>query len=175
MSEFDQIVNICNLLNDKKANDILLIDVSKILSYTDNVVIATATSFTHAKALANFVAEKADIEPITKEGFNESSWIIIDYGFVIVHIMTKDLRDYYNLEKLYSDGKAKKYEAVIKDIEAKLKKEAKQRKIQEKKEQKVAKKEPKAKAPKEKTVEQAEVQKNKTPAQKKLKNHEINS
>ncbi len=138
--EYQEIVNICKVLDEKKAENILLINVSKILSFTENVILATATSFVHAKALANYVSEASPLEALSKEGFGESSWIILDYGFVIVHIFTKELREYYNLEKLYSDGKSKKFETIIKEIKEQEKKEAKVKRIQEKKDTKLVKK-----------------------------------
>ena len=153
-----QVVEICKVLEDNKAQDILVINISKISSICDNVILATGTSSTHVKALSNFINEDVKIPSLCKEGFGESNWVVVDYGDIIVHIFTKDIRDYYNLEKLYSDGKTKKFDSIKKDIKEEEKKEQRKQKDQEKKEKeqqrKTAKKEAKSKKaePKEKPL-----------------------
>lgn len=136
MQEFDYIVKICTLLEEKKAENIIVIDTSKISSLCDNVIICSINNIPQARAVAGNVLDKIDLEVFAKEGYGESNWVVLDYGFVIVHILSKELREYYNLEKLYTDGKTKKYETIVKELDEKRKKLEKKEKSQAKKEAK---------------------------------------
>ena len=90
-----------------------------------------------AKALLDNVNEKLEQEGILalhKEGYGQSDWVVLDYGDFIVHVFTQEVREYYNLEKLYQDGKnLRKFESVLKDLIAKQKREEKQKQKQTKK------------------------------------------
>lgn len=159
MQDFDYVVKMCSLLEEKKAENILVIDTSKISSLCENVIICTVNNIPQARAAASNVLEKLDITAFAKEGYGDSNWVVLDYGFVIIHILNKELREYYNLEKLYTDGKTKKYETIIKEIEEKRKK-------LEKKEKTLAKKEAKkitktTNKDKKKTIKDDKKQKNK--------------
>lgn len=91
-------------LEDLKAVDILLMDVSDKSSVTDRMIIATGTSSRHNKALLEKLVERAkqqNILPLGVEGQNVSNWMLVDLGDVVVHIMTAEAREYYNLEKLW--------------------------------------------------------------------------
>ncbi len=93
-------------LEDKKAKDIKTLDVRKISSFTDFMVVATGNTARHVKALAqNVIAEaKANkYRPLGEEGDNTSEWILVDLGDIIVHLMQPDTRDFYQLEKLWAD------------------------------------------------------------------------
>ncbi|HSV98383.1 MAG TPA: ribosome silencing factor [Spirochaetota bacterium] len=94
------------LLDEKKADDVLLIDLSKINSYLDYFVIATANSHTHGRALAREAQRY-----FKGEGFSERSradldspWIALDYHEVVIHIFTREMRKYYQLERLWADA-----------------------------------------------------------------------
>jgi ribosome-associated protein len=92
-------------LEDIKAFDVISIDVRKRTSLADFMIIASASSSRQTKALARNVAEKMkeiDIEVIGIEGEEEGSWVLVDVGDIIVHIMTPPTRAYYNLEELWS-------------------------------------------------------------------------
>ncbi|MDG2252133.1 MAG: ribosome silencing factor [Methylophilaceae bacterium] len=92
-------------LEDIKAFDVISIDVRKLTSVADFMIIASASSSRQTKALARNVAEKMkeiDIEVIGIEGEEEGSWVLVDIGDIIVHIMTPPTRAYYNLEELWS-------------------------------------------------------------------------
>ncbi|HBL83462.1 MAG: ribosome silencing factor [Clostridiales bacterium GWF2_38_85] len=99
---------VVNALDSKKANNIMLLGLSKETVIADCFVIATGTSSTHIKSLADEVEfklfETLQIKPSHIEGFGNSSWILMDYGTVIVHIFTKDAREFYNLERLWVDA-----------------------------------------------------------------------
>ena len=91
-------------LLDVKAKDILELDVSAISNVADYMVIASGTSTRHIKALANNVAEearKAGFRPIGVEGESDAEWILIDLGFVVVHVMLPAARKFYDLESLW--------------------------------------------------------------------------
>ena len=91
-------------LLDVKAKDILQLDVSSISNVADAIVIASGTSTRHVKALADNVAEearKAGFRPIGVEGERDAEWILIDLGFVVVHVMLPTARKFYDLESLW--------------------------------------------------------------------------
>ena len=91
-------------LLDVKAKDILEIDVSAISNVADAMVIASGTSTRHIKALANNVAEearKAGFRPLGVEGERDAEWILIDLGFVVVHVMLPAARKFYDLGSLW--------------------------------------------------------------------------
>lgn len=95
------------VLEDKKAKDISTINIENISILADYFVICSGTSTTHIKALADEVEVKMEENgrtPLHKEGYNSFRWILIDYGDVVVHIFHEDDRNFYNLERLWSDG-----------------------------------------------------------------------
>ena len=91
-------------LQDVKAKDIIELDVSSISNVADAIVIASGTSTRHVKALADNVAEearKAGFRPIGIEGERDAEWILIDLGYVVVHVMLPTARKFYDLESLW--------------------------------------------------------------------------
>ena len=98
---------ICALLSAKKAEDILIIDVTEKTTLCDFFVIASGHSSTQVKALCEHVEEKLSaegVEPRRTEGTREGRWGVIDYGDVIVHIFNDESRLFYHLERLWQDG-----------------------------------------------------------------------
>lgn len=98
---------ICALLSAKKAEDILIIDVTEKTTLCDYFVIASGHSSTQVKALCDHVEEKLSaegVEPRRTEGTREGRWGVIDYGDVIVHIFNDESRLFYHLERLWQDG-----------------------------------------------------------------------
>ncbi|MDH5191093.1 MAG: ribosome silencing factor [Gammaproteobacteria bacterium] len=96
---------VTDALDDLKAVDVLDIDVHEVTSVTDIMIIATGTSDRHAKSLASHVIDStktAGIKPLGVEGLDQGDWVLIDLGDVVVHIMRQEVRDFYNLEKLWS-------------------------------------------------------------------------
>lgn len=92
-------------LDDNKAEDIVNIDISHLTSMADKMVLCTATSTRHAKALLDKVvraSREAGIRPIGTEGETSAEWILIDLTDVIVHIMLAEQREFYSLEKLWT-------------------------------------------------------------------------
>lgn len=99
---------IINSLEEKKGEDILLLDIQKISSFTDYFVICTGTSDRMLDALAEAVTEAIRKNHHKKgrvEGSPQEGWTVIDYGDVVVHLFSPDQRDYYRLEELWNQGK----------------------------------------------------------------------
>jgi ribosome-associated protein len=97
----------CKALDDKKAMDLKAIEVTEITVLADYFVLATATSTTHVRALADEVEDalaKGGVHPLHVEGASEGNWIAMDYASVIVHIFDKPSREFYDLEKLWRDA-----------------------------------------------------------------------
>ena len=100
-----------NVLDDRKAHQIKVLDVRGKSSITDYMVVATATSSRHAQSLCEYVVEKVKengLHPLGIEGQPGSDWVLLDLGDVVIHVMTGQAREYYQLEKLWSVGGEKK-------------------------------------------------------------------
>lgn len=98
--------NIIKILDSKKAEDITAIETTELTIVSDYFIIASGTSNTHAKSLAEDVEEemtKLGVEPSHIEG-RATGWILLDYGSVLVHVFQKESREYYNLERLWADA-----------------------------------------------------------------------
>jgi len=94
---------------DKKAEDVVILDMRGISSFTDFFLIATGTSEPQLKAIAASIRGKVrdttGLRPIAEDGFPGSQWVIIDYGSVIVHIFHSEKRAVYGLEDLWNDAR----------------------------------------------------------------------
>jgi len=93
-------------LDELKAENVLVLDVRKYASFTDFMIFASGKSTRHVKSIANEVieaAKKASLPPIGIEGEDVGEWILVDLGDVIVHVMLPDTRQFYELEKLWSE------------------------------------------------------------------------
>lgn len=96
---------IAYLLDLKKGKNIVTIDLSGKTVIADYFVIASAYSTTAVKALSNYVEDelsKCGVEPIHRDV--DQKWVALDYGYVIVHVFYKELRDFYRIERLWEDG-----------------------------------------------------------------------
>ncbi len=97
---------IAQLLDQKKGNDIVTIDLTQKTVIADYFVIASVNSTTAVKALADYVDEELvknfQLEPLHRDV--DSKWIALDYGYVIVHIFHRELREFYDIERLWVDG-----------------------------------------------------------------------
>lgn len=105
------------LLDAHKAQDIKVLEVFDQTIVADYFVLCTGTSNTQVKALAGELEYKmklANVDYLRMEGYNEGSWIIVDFGSVLVHIFQRETRDFYNLEKLWSDSKDIDISALLK-------------------------------------------------------------
>lgn len=93
-----------DVLDDMKAREVRVLDVSGITSITDYMVIASGTSRRHVKSIAERLVERAKAEghtPIGVEGTEASEWVLVDLQDVVVHVMQPEVRDFYKLEKLW--------------------------------------------------------------------------
>lgn len=98
---------IVRTLDSKKAMDITAIKIEELTTISDYFVIASAGSTTQLKALSDEVEYQLEKEGVVcghREGFESASWILLDYGSVIVHLFLKDSRAFYSLERLWNDG-----------------------------------------------------------------------
>ena len=98
---------VIDALEELKGVDISILDVSKLTSITDRLVIASGTSTRHVKSLADNVtrkAKQAGFRVLGVEGEQAAEWVLVDLGDVVVHVMTPPIREFYALEKLWSVG-----------------------------------------------------------------------
>lgn len=96
---------VVNALEDVKGVDVKALDVRGKTAITDFMVVATGTSDRHVKALADNVLKEArdvGVKPLGVEGERSAEWILLDLNDVVAHVMLRDVRDFYNLEKLWS-------------------------------------------------------------------------
>ena len=95
-------------LEDKKVEDLRIIDISEVSIMADYFIIGSGSSQTQVRALANKDEEKlqeAGVTPRQIEGYQSASWILMDFNDIIVHVFNSEDRLFYNLEKLWLDGK----------------------------------------------------------------------
>ena len=109
MEAVEKAICIAKLLDNKKAKDIEVLEIGALSSIGDYFVIATGTSTTQVKSLADEVYEKMKDEHKTEvkhiEGYNVANWILLDYSDVIVHIFLEESRQFYNIERLWDEAK----------------------------------------------------------------------
>lgn len=120
------LVRLCEeIAYDRKAENIIRLDLKEYSAVSDYFLLCTATSTPHVGALAERirreVLEKMNIKPFRMDGTAESCWMIVDYGNVMIHIMTDEKRQEYQLETLWNDVPAVD---AVKRIEAQLRKKA---------------------------------------------------
>jgi ribosome-associated protein len=99
---------LANAALSKKAYDITILDLRKLTTMTDYFVVCSVDSDTQARAVADEIKneslEKGETS-VRKEGYSEGRWILLDYMDVVVHVFHKEMREFYNLEKLWGDAK----------------------------------------------------------------------
>ncbi|MDE6891202.1 MAG: ribosome silencing factor [Lachnospiraceae bacterium] len=95
-------------LEDKKAEDIIVIDISQVSVIADYFIIANGTNKSQIQTLSDAVEEKlgrAGYLLKQKEGFRNANWVLLDFGDIIVHVFDKENRLFYDLERIWRDGK----------------------------------------------------------------------
>ena len=95
-------------LQDKKGEDIRVIDISGVTVIADYFIIASGSNPNQVQALVDYVEEqmyKAGYDDPRVEGYNTASWVLLDYNDVIVHVFSQDDRLFYDLERIWRDGK----------------------------------------------------------------------
>ncbi len=102
--------------DDKKAFDIKVIDVKDLSSVADYFVIMSGSSTRQVVGIGEeieYQMTKTGINPLSKEGYRTGTWVLLDYGDIVVHVFQKDEREFYDLEKLWKDGKSVDIEDLL--------------------------------------------------------------
>lgn len=118
MNSLELVKQIVKALDGKKADKIDVIQISDLTIISDYFVIASANNTTHVKALADeveFELKNSGRATARVEGYQNANWIVLDYSDVVVHVFYEETRNFYNLEKLWSDGKKIDLEELLKD------------------------------------------------------------
>lgn len=100
--------DIVHALEDKKGEDIVLLDIKDIASFTDYFVICSGTSDRMLDALASAAMDevrKKYRKKAKKQGLSRDGWVVVDFGDIVVHLLSPDRRGYYQIEELWEDGK----------------------------------------------------------------------
>ena len=106
----------CTAIDDKKGQDIKIIDIHNVSVIADYFVIASGTNSNQVQAIVDNVEEqlgRAGFEAKQIEGNRNSSWILMDYGDVIVHVFDEENRLFYDLERIWRDGKVLEMDAFL--------------------------------------------------------------
>lgn len=114
-ADSDKLINVISeALLEKKAEEIVILDVHELTTLADKFIICHATSDVQIKAIADNVSKetnkKLNEKPWKEEGRETRRWVILDYVNVVVHIFKKELREYYALEKMWNDAEVTKVE-----------------------------------------------------------------
>jgi len=107
MTTNEIVKNICSVIEEKKGQEIKVIDISKISVIADYFILASGTNQRQTQAIADEIEMKlgkAGVEPKQKEGYQSGTWILLDYQDVVVHIFNSEDRRFYNLERIWTDG-----------------------------------------------------------------------
>lgn len=104
-------------LDEKKGKEISALEISDLTSLADYFVIATGSSNTQINALCGAVEkalkEQANEMPLRREGYRDGTWVLLDYGCIAVHVFSPEAREFYDLERLWSDGKPLDLSSVL--------------------------------------------------------------
>lgn len=116
MKDIDERISvIVKACNDKKGSDIKVLDLRELTTITDYFVIVSGNSTTQVIAIADEIEDKMQIgnyELIGKEGYREGTWVLLDYGSVVVHVFRKDVREFYGLERVWADSQELTFEYI---------------------------------------------------------------
>ena len=103
----DKVKEICRAALDKKANDVMVLNVADLTVIADNFIICSGSSKSQVKAISDNIEEelkKIGEAPSKIDGYSEARWIVLDYGDVLVHVFHDEDRLFYNLERLWNNG-----------------------------------------------------------------------
>ncbi len=107
MTSLETAIAAAKALDDKKGREIKIIKIEDLTVIADYFVIATGTSNTQVKALANevdYALTKQGVKLLRTEGYDSGGWILLDFNAVVVHVFQPSAREFYSLERLWSDG-----------------------------------------------------------------------
>ena len=109
-------------LSDKKGKEIRVLEIAELTTLADYFVLATGSSNTQINALCDAVekelTEKGE-EPLHREGYRGGTWVLLDYGCVVVHVFNDEARKFYSLEHLWADGEEVDLSAILPHAEEK--------------------------------------------------------
>ncbi len=108
MTPKDMALLAAKALDSKKAKEIKVIEIGDLTTLADYFVIAAGTSNTQISALSDVVEEYLKREgemALRREGYRDGTWVLLDYGSIAVHIFSEEAREFYDLERLWRDGK----------------------------------------------------------------------
>ena len=108
MSAKKLLKKIVTLSDDKKAENIVAMDVSNITSLSEYFVVCSASNLIQVKAIADNIKDNIEENPWRTEGYENGTWIILDYVDIVVHIFLNETREYYDLERIWFDAKVVK-------------------------------------------------------------------
>ena len=103
-------------LDEKKAKDITVLKTEKVTVLADYFIICTASSSTHGKTLVEETEKALTLAgepPLRREGYRSGSWVLLDFGCVVVHVFLEDTREFYGLERLWADAQAVDYTEML--------------------------------------------------------------
>jgi len=106
VESFHKAKKLASLAREKKAQDILIMDMRQVLDLADYFIVCSGDSHRQVKAIADYILEKAKEDSIKLwhvEGYDDGIWILLDYGEVVMHIFISQARDFYQLERLWRD------------------------------------------------------------------------
>lgn len=118
MTQKAALEEIVTVLDRKKSESIKVLKITELTIIADYFIIAGGTSVTQARALADEVEYKLKqqgLEPLRIQGNNGGGWIIIDYGDIVVHVFSREQKDFYDLERLWRDGEEIDINSLIKE------------------------------------------------------------
>ena len=101
--------NIAQFALDKKAENVVSLNVKKLTNITDEFVICSSDTNIQVKAIADSIRKNTDHKPIRIEGYEHLNWVLLDYIDVIVHVFKTSERNYYNIEKLCGDASIREF------------------------------------------------------------------
>ena len=101
--------NIAQFALDKKAENVLSLNVKKLTNITDEFVICSSDTNIQVKAIADSIRKNTDYKPVRIEGYEHLNWVLLDYIDVIVHVFKTSERNYYNIEKLWGDASIREF------------------------------------------------------------------
>jgi len=107
LSPEQKVRGLARLSNQKKALDVVVLDVREVCNFTDFFIIATAQSPTHLKALVDSLREESkqrDIALLGVDGYGSTNWVVMDFGEIIFHLFVPEARQFYQLERLWADA-----------------------------------------------------------------------
>lgn len=96
-----------------KGQDIRVLDIADISNFADYMVVVSGTSDTHVKALAREASDSLraeGVKPLNEDGADVGEWVLVDFGDVVLHVMRPEVREYYDLEKLWDEDVRKMVE-----------------------------------------------------------------